>query len=330
MKAFITGGTGFIGSHLVDFLSRREDVEEVRCLVRNKEKWLSGKHYTRVDGDLHNLAALKRGIDGSDVVFHIAGRVSAPDMKSLIYANVEGTENVLRVALKKNVTKVIILSSTAAAGPSFGNPVTEEDNLMPISNYGESKKRMELMVHRVIDEENRDADIKILRPTAVYGPREEQIFAYFKMASLGFAPVVLNKKSGTEPRISMVYIGDLVKAMVQSAEISMEGVNTYFISCIGGFTWDQIRKTLSSVFNKRIMPISINSSWVKRIGQLNEKASGLFGLYPMINKEKANELIMEWVFSIEKARKELGYEPTYTLQEGFSRTLEWYAKHHWI
>ncbi|MEX0894195.1 MAG: NAD-dependent epimerase/dehydratase family protein, partial [Balneolaceae bacterium] len=81
MKAFVTGGTGFIGSHLVDALLEDSKWSEVKCLVRNREKWLTGKEYTRVKGDLHSISVLKQALHNVDVIFHLAGVVKAPSRK---------------------------------------------------------------------------------------------------------------------------------------------------------------------------------------------------------------------------------------------------------
>jgi len=151
MKAFVTGGTGFIGSHLVDHLIKSDSYSEIRCLVRNQEKWLSGNNYIKIEGDLHDLPALNKGIDGVDVIFHLAAVVKAPGKKEFFHTNVDATENIIRIGQKKGIKNFVILSSLAAAGPSFGKPLTEDKPLMPVSTYGQSKKKMEEMIHEIAE-----------------------------------------------------------------------------------------------------------------------------------------------------------------------------------
>src|SRR5699024_9763436 len=91
--------------------------------------------------DLENLDALRDGIRGADVVFHIAGRVMAPTYRELEQANVDATENLLRIAQKEGNPKIVVLSSLAAAGPSNGRPKIEQDSLDPVSRYGRSKNK---------------------------------------------------------------------------------------------------------------------------------------------------------------------------------------------
>lgn len=324
MKAFVTGGTGFIGSHLVDALIADNLYEEVRCLVRTNEKWLKGKPYKRFKGDLHDLEVMQKAVDGVDVVFHIAGMVKAPDYQSLERANVDATENLLRIAQKAGVPKIVVLSSLAAAGPSDNHPITEDIPMRPVSMYGKSKKQMEEMIQKTADAKT---SITILRPAAVYGPREDQIYSFFKMADKHICPIV---GDGEHPEISLVYVDDVVQGCMRAVEQKKEGVETYFISGAEICTWNEIRKVTSTVLGKKALPLYIKPKWVKKIAGGVEKAATFLGIYPVINNEKANELILEWTCSIEKAKKELNYEPEYSIEEGISRTIHWYKKHHWL
>jgi len=324
MKAFVTGGTGFIGSHLVDALIESEKYSEIRCLVRNKEKWLSGKKFLKIKGDLNDMSAMNTGIKGADVIFHIAAVVKAPTKKDFRTANVDATESIIRIAQKNDVHNVVILSSLAAVGPSFGEPITEEKDLMPVSMYGESKKQMELMIDRVAIELD---SIKIIRPPAVYGPREEQIFSYFKSASRGISPIIGN---GEHPKLSMVFVTDLIQGIIKASEYKTLGVHPFFITGMREYTWNEIKGTTQNALGKKIYPIYIKPTWVKKIGSFVESTASLFGKYPVINREKASELVLEWTCSSAKAHKILGYKPQYTLAEGISRTINWYKLHNWL
>lgn len=323
MKAFITGGTGFIGSHLVDFLILGG--AEIRCLVRNKEKWLEGKDYKKVVGDMHNLTVLEEGMKGVDVVFHLAGLVKAPEYSEFHRVNVEATENVIRMAKKSGVKKIVILSSLAAAGPSNGTPLTENAQHEPVSMYGKSKKKMEEMIHTLADEKT---SITIIRPPVVFGPREDQIYSLFKIASKGFFPIV--GKKGEETHISLVYVSDLVDGIILAAKNQKKGVETYYISNDEINTWDEVRRSTSRVFDKKLRPIYIKPAYAKKVAGAIEQVSSFFGYYPVINREKANEMILEWTCSVEKAKKDLDYRQRISLNEGITKTITWYKKHNWL
>lgn len=324
MKAFVTGGTGFIGSHLVDHLIKSDSYSEVRCLVRNKEKWLSGKDYIKIKGDLHDFPALNRGIDDADVIFHLAAVVKAPGKKEFFHTNVDATENIIRIGQKKGGKNFVILSSLAAAGPSFGKPLTEDKPLMPVSTYGQSKKKMEEMIHEIAG--NNDS-VKIIRPPAVYGPREDQIYTYFKACSRGISPVV---GDGTHPRLSMVYIDDLIQGILLAADFTKEGVHSFFMSGPEDYNWQQIRTATTKVLGKKAIPIRLKPSWVKKIAGIVEQTASLFGKYPVLNREKATEMILEWTCSHKKAEELLKYHPQFSLNEGIARTIHWYKLHNWL
>jgi nucleoside-diphosphate-sugar epimerase len=324
MKAFVTGGTGFIGSHIVEALLDSDQYTEIRCLVRNEEKWLSGLNYRKISGDLNDLKALGRGLAGADVLFHVAAIVKAPTKKEFTRANVEATENLVRLAQKKGVKNIVILSSLAAAGPSNGPPKTETDPMEPVSMYGQSKMEME---HRVKHIATENDSIKIIRPPAVYGPREDQIFSFFKSCSRGICPII---GDGNNPRVSMVYVGDLVDGIIKAANKKETGIQTYFISGEGTHSWNEIRSVTSKVLGKRTIPLKIKPSLVKKAASVIENISSLFGIYPVVNKEKANELILEWTCSSKKAQTEIGYVPKTSLAEGISRTIHWYKMHNWL
>ena len=324
MKAFVTGGTGFIGSHLADALLDHSDYSEVRCLIRNDRKWLKDKDITPVRGDLDDLPMLREAMRDADVTFHIAGRVMAPTYRELEHANVDATENVLRVAQKAGVPRVIILSSLAAVGPSNGRPATEEDPLKPVSNYGRSKKQMEMRIREIADDKTA---ITILRPPAVYGPREDQIYSFFKMADNRICPIIGN---GEKPKISMVYVSDVVQGILKAAKKTAPGIRTYFLTDNTPHTWNEIRNITTRVLDKKNIPIYVKPGFVQKIAGTIEKAASFFGIYPVLNREKAKEMILEWTCSSKKASNELGYTPRYTLEEGISRTIHWYQRHHWL
>lgn len=323
MKAFVTGGTGFIGSHLVDHLINSSKYDEIKCLVRTDEKWLKNKNYTRIPGDLHSITGISKALADVDTIFHLAGVVKAPTQHQFNLANVDATENMIRLAEKAGINNVIILSSLSAAGPSNGKPKSESDSMQPVSMYGKSKKMMEEIIHRTATGQ---MSIKILRPPAVYGPREDQIYTLFKMMNYGITPVVGN---GNTPRLSLVYVGDVIRGIDKAADYTTPGVHTYFIS--GQITcWNEIKDIAGTVLGKNSLSINIKPTFVKKIAGLIETSASLFGTYPVINREKAREMIMEWTCTSEKAATDLDYIPKYSLEEGISRTLNWYKKNQWL
>ena len=323
MKVFITGATGFIGSHLADALLE-DPQNEVRCLVRSDLKWLREKDVVPVKGDLHDLPALKKGLEGADVVFHLAALVKAPKPDIFYRTNVEATENIIRMAQKAGVPKMVVLSSLAAAGPSFQHPVTEADPMLPVSMYGQSKKQMEEMIHRVAGPND---SITILRPPAVYGPREENILSFFKIANRGICPIV---GSGATNRISMVHVADVVQGLLLAWDQTEAGVHTYFVSGPEVYTWNEIKDATAHALGKRLITLPLPPKVVSLVGAFTETAGSLIGSYPIMNRDKAREMTLQWTCSIQKIQRELGYKPVYGIGEGLTDTISWYRRHRWL
>jgi dihydroflavonol-4-reductase len=323
MKVFVTGGTGFIGSHLVDALISRE-TEEIRCMVRSDEKWLTGKSVSKVKGDLHDLVALREGLKDIDVLFHLAALVKAPKKEILYRTNVEATENLIRMAQRVGVKKIVVLSSLAATGPSFNRPVNESDPLMPVSMYGESKKKMEEMIHSIAQPTD---SITILRPPAVFGPREEQIHAFFKICAKGFCPIIGDGESNP---ISMVHVTDVIQGLLLASEQKDAGVKTYFVSSEEVYTWNRIKDATAVALNRKLYPIYVKSGIVKGLGTMMESLGSLIGQYPVMNKDKAMEMTHQWTCSVEAIQKDLGYKQSISLEDGILDTVQWYKKHNWL
>src|SRR5437867_3822980 len=209
VKAFVTGGTGFVGAHLVRALLERGD--EVRCLVRNPAKagalgWSSAVELVR--GDLDDARALREGCAGAEVVYHVAGRVSAPSPAAFMAANRDGTARVLEAAAVERPRRLLYVSSLAAAGPTLpGQPIDESRPPAPVTPYGRSKLAAELLVRAT------PVPWTIVRPPTVYGERDRELFKLFKLARAAVVPVF---GDGSQ-ELSVIYAADLADALIAAA-----------------------------------------------------------------------------------------------------------------
>jgi len=164
VKAFVTGGTGFVGAHLVRALRARGDT--VTCLVRSttKAQALGWTDVRLIRGDLHDAAALREGCADAEVVYHVAGRISARDLDEFMRANRDGTANVLEAAAPVSLRRFVLVSSLAAAGPTVpGKPIDETRPPSPVTPYGQSKLAAEGLVRAMA------GSWTIVRPPTVYG-----------------------------------------------------------------------------------------------------------------------------------------------------------------
>ncbi|MBI2982239.1 MAG: NAD-dependent epimerase/dehydratase family protein [Deltaproteobacteria bacterium] len=327
MRAFVTGATGFLGSHLVDRLLGQGD--EVHALARRTSnlRWLQGKkvqiHYGDVLGDLHGI---EEGLKGVDLCFHVAGIIRAPRREIYFQINAEGTRNLFETILKVNpkIKKIVVVTSLAAHGPSRdGRPMNEEDPCRPITDYGESKWEEERVALQYKDR----LPITMIRPPAIYGPRDEQILKYFQMVKRRVVII-----PGRSPqRLNMAHAQDVVTGMLLAAESSRSTGETFFIGDSRDYEWGEVADLVGRTFGKRLFRIRIPISLLYLIGCFGEIVTRLtgrsvpFGMTNMKNFAQKN-----WTLDISKARKILGYEPAYSLEKGIAETANWYRENGWV
>ena len=330
--AFVTGGTGFIGSHLVEELLRR-GYGEVRCLVRDRLKWLKGLDVTVVRGGLGDIEALWKGLDGVDYVYHVAGVTRAEDWATFEGANVRATLNLLGAVrtAAPDVEKVLVTSSLAAVGACEAPPADEAAPLRPISRYGRSKALMEQALAAPVQDGTvylTDLPTVIVRPPAVYGPREADIFEFFKTVSKGVFPVV---GSGRERELSLVHVRDLVRGMVDACENPDTTGETFFLGSPHAYAWQEVKEATEAALGSTAVRIPVPRVLVKPVGAIVETLGKLTGQYPPLNREKAREIREGCLMcSSEKAARVFGYAPEVPLEVGIAETIAWYRAAGWL
>jgi len=320
---FVTGGTGFVGSHLVDTLIERG--ARVRCLVRTDPKWLDSLSVDIIRGTLHDNDALTRGVQGAHVVLHMAGRTRAPERSAFIRDNVEGTLNLMQAVESANtVEHTVVASSLAAVGSGGSGIVDESVPLRPVSDYGYSKARMEEALSEWIDR----LPLTIIRPPAVYGPRETDILTFFQSVARGLCPIV---GDGSTPSLSLVHARDLVDGILLSVGREAAFGQTYFVGGPGQVAWHDVRDAATSALGKRVLTLPVPRVIVPTVGAISEWVGKLTGTYPPLNREKAREILEAALMcSSEKAVSELGYAPSVDLDSGIRETLSWYRERGWL
>lgn len=325
MKALVTGGRGFIGSFLVEALL--EKGYEVHCLLRKGSLgWLKGLDIRRIDGDITEPEALQSAVRNMDYIFHLAGALKARNLTDFQKINAGGAKNLLEAVGRNNtgVSRFVLVSSLSAAGPSpAGRPVTETDPPHPVSNYGKSK----LLAEKIALEYANKFPVTIVRPPAVYGPRERDIFIYFKYAKKGWRPEL----SGGPRSFSAIYVKDLVQGILLAAEQSNAVGETYFLCNDVSYSWDEVGKAIASVLGVQTkrLPLPLSLAFLSAIG--SELFGRLTNRLSVINLDKYRELKMQhWVCDNYKARKELGFKTEFDLEKGLTETAEWYVEHGWL
>mgnify|MGYP001595472447 FL=1 len=324
MKALITGASGFIGSHLAEELSKRG--YEVICLVRKTSdlKWLSGLDIKLINGDCSDKDSLNNCVKGYDYVFHLAGLTKTNCKEDFYSVNTKGTENLIEAVVKNNseVKRFVYLSSLSAFGPKVNaNLPNEKDNPLPVSDYGKSKLRAEKAVLGYSDR----IPISILRPSAVYGPRDKELFLFFKLIKRGIMPY------WGDGQTSLVYVDDLINAIILSAEKESAVGKTYFISDGMVYSNNEIINEIASALNVKVFMIKLPKPILLPIGFLSDGISKIIGTSTMINRDKIKELMYpDWVCDIARARNDLGFQPKVGIEKGIRWTADWYKIHRWL
>jgi len=318
--ALVTGGHGFLGSHLVDLLL--EDGFAVRCLLRpgRDESVFRGRPVEIARGDLRHDAGLVEAARGVDCVFHVAGLVAARGPEEFDAVNVEGTRRIARVAAAEGCERFIYVSSQAAAGPSDdGRPVTEDCPPRPLTHYGRSKLEGERAVASACGDGTAWA---IVRPPAIYGPGDDATLPIFRLASRGWAPGL----EGRGRRFNLLHARDVATAVLAAARIPASAGRIYFVADANGYGYDDLAGALGRAFGRRLRRIPIPDLALNLAAILTDAMAWLSGRTPVFGREKVKELKARWwLCSAARAERELGWKPTIPLDEGVVETVRWYA-----
>ena len=320
MKALVTGATGFIGSHLCEELIRRG--YNVTCLSRNtaKQSWIETLNIRCVQGDCTVRESLLEVPDDFDYVFHLAGLTKSRSPDDFFSVNARGTENLVKRVAERNpsVKRFIYLSSLAAAGPGRDNiPVREDISPSPVSNYGKSKLEGEnaVLKYRNI------LPVTILRPPAVYGPRDRDMLVMFQMIKKGFF-FDLGKCY-----YSLLYVEDLVQGILLSAETREAAGKIYFLCDGNVYTGEEIAMQISSVLQVKARPVKVPKFTMPFFAAISEK----FNKQGIINRDRVQDFRhSHWICDAGKARQELGFSPRVGMKEGIRWTADWYRIHRWL
>lgn len=239
--------------------------------------------------------------------------------------NVLSTRNLLEAAAANpKLKKFCFISSLTAVGPSRdGTPVNENSPCNPITTYGVTKLEAEticqLHVNRI--------PIVILRPSAVYGPRDHDSLDIFRWASKGFIPGM----GGREKTVSLIYGPELARAVVEATVSERTTGETYFVADPQAYPFSEIMAKVAVMAGKRARTIVLPKWLLYGLAGISEAVSVFQSNPAVLNIEKVRDLVQKsWVCSPKKLEEHIGFRTQVSIEDGLRRTFEWYKEYGWL
>jgi nucleoside-diphosphate-sugar epimerase len=324
MLALVTGGHGFIGSHLVRRLL--EDGHRVRVLARPGSRLdrLEGLPVEVARADLAVDAGLEAAVAGADWVFHLAGALKGFREADLLRVNRDGTRRLAAAcrAGAPGLARFLLVSSLAAGGPSpgGGRPRTEDDPPAPVSWYGRSKLEGERAAMAS------GLPVVILRPPVVFGPEDRDVLGYFRLAKRGLLPV----PGPGSRRYSLVYAPDLADGLVRAAQAPCAAGNLFHLTG-PDLDWADFGRRIAGALGRPARVLALPEGLVRACGLGADLWARLRGRPGIFSSQKVREMLAPgWVASPDKARRVLGWTAPTDLDRALQETVRWYQDHGWL
>jgi nucleoside-diphosphate-sugar epimerase len=321
MKTLVTGGTGFIGTHLVKALVERG--REVRCLVRRSSdtselKKLGAELFY---GDLLDKDSLIGAVKEIRIVYHLAGEVYSKRKSDYYKVNVFGTKKLLEACLKAKIEKFIYLSSIAAVGPNLNKEVllNEKSPYKPVTAYGRSKKEAEDLVLECINDHKFPGIIMLL--PMIYGPKAVKCRSSILFRMIQRKRFIFIGKGSN--KISMCYIDNLIQGLLLAETNEQSIGKTYFIADEEIYSLSHIAQFIAKEEKVNLPKIHI-PFWIANIvAVILQIMNIIFKLPFFFSKDMVKEITSNWACDISLIKKELNYTPKINFEEGAKRTVQW-------
>ena len=324
MNVLVTGANGFIGSNLCEALT--QSGLSVTGLVRNSSnlRFLVNKAHIKIEkGDITVRESLTTVMQNKSMVFHVAGLASDWGPWDIFReVNVEGVRNVMDCALQAGVRRVVHISSVSVYGFPGGTDIDEQSPLVarPNDMYITSKTEGEKLA---LNYNSSEMAVTAIRPAGVYGPND-------RTTTLQLVPAILRRKFGYvnsgKHIMAPVYIDNLVQMIKLVAKSDRTPGQVYNAADDGRTTWKEYVEWLCEDLGCKKPRLSIPNWIAWPLALILERTAKLFNKKesPMINTYRIRAVMQDNHYSIQKAKRELGYRPKVSTREGIKRTIRWY------
>ena len=322
MSILVTGATGFIGRNLVHQLMARGENVHILCRPTADISAFTGKNIRIFPGDILETPTIERAMEGCARVFHIAAYAKnwAKDPKTYVEVNVRGLKNVLDMAMKKNVRRIVFTSSEVTFGPSSDCPVDEttKRNAKFFTDYEYSKYLAEQEVCRTGDQQ---PDIITVNPSRVFGPgllnEGNSVTRMIQLYLQGKFRLLLGDGSGMG---NYAFVDDVVRGHLLAMERGKRG-ERYIL---GGenVSYSNFFRSLSEISGKKRLMFHVPSPVAMGISYVEEFRSKVFSHYPMITPGWVRTFLADWECSSEKGQRDLAYSVT-PFRTALQITVDW-------
>lgn len=322
-NALVTGATGFTGGHLARALRRKG--YQVRALVRQANsasaRKLSVDGIEIVEGDVTDATAIDRAVAGTSHVFHIAAVYrTANHADSYYYAvNRDSVAHVLAAAKKHGISRIVHCSTCGVHGDVAEIPATEETAFNPSDVYQKSKLAGEMLAREGIAA---GAPVSIVRPTGIYGPGDTRFLKLFRTIENRTFRMV----GAGEIAYHMSYIDDLVRGFILCGEHPAAIGEAFLIGSDSYTTLNGLVREIAATLDVPPPRGHIPVAPVMAAAALCEFACRPFGIDPPLHRRRVSFFLKARAFSVEKAKRLIGYEPQVPLAEGLAQTAAWYRE----
>ncbi len=327
MKVLLTGATGFVGSHVLDRLCAK-GVSTAVLLRKTSNTRFIANHLDKVElhyGEVTDLHSVSGALDEVTHVVHCAGLTKALRVADFYHVNHIGTRVLVEAVNRRagQVQRLLHVSSLAAMGPvKPGQRAHEGDTPQPVSHYGKSKLAGELEV-----KQNCKVEFVILRPPAVYGPRDDGFLPLFRTINRHCRPVLW----GGIKQLSLVFVNDLAEAIVDCLLHPAAAGKTYFIANREIVPPDEFTKQIAKHLNTWTVPVLIPVPMLLPLFGMLEIIALLTGRATIMTTQKFAELrASAWVCNPTRTQTELGVNCPTSLETGVAITIDWYRQQGWL
>jgi nucleoside-diphosphate-sugar epimerase len=325
LKVLLTGASGFVGSHILESLHEHNLETAVLLRGTSSPQFLAqqlGRTEVRY-GSVEQPQSLTSAFKGISHVIHCAGRTKVVKSSEFYQVNQRGTRHVVAaINAASNIERMLHISSLAVSGPATADqPAREETAPRPVSAYGRSKLAAEEEV-----QQGCRCPFIILRPPAVYGPRDTGFLSMFKAVKRHLLP-----RPAKAQALSLVYVKDLAEAVVACLLHPRAAGKTYFVSSPEIVTGRSMAEEIACQMNCWTIPFPIPGPALWAVCLLQQLISQATRTASLLNLQKYAELnAAGWVCSSAKLQMETGVTCQTTLKTGIAQTLGWYRREHWL